>query len=129
MSAEGEHMGFIIDDESKRWPNGVIPYVITPKDFPPNSVGLAAIGQAIAIWQSATPIRLVPRNAQNDYRQFTFSATACQTPLGRQGGTQFVSCALGEGGGFTGGNIAHEIGHAIGFIHEHQRPDRDAVVA
>jgi hypothetical protein len=48
--------------------------------------------------------------------------------VGKQGGDQAIRCDLASGS-FSAGSIAHEIGHALGFYHEHQRPERDAIVA
>jgi hypothetical protein len=50
------------------------------------------------------------------------SAGGCWSYMGRNGGAQELqigrpSCGFGS--------IIHEFGHAVGLIHEHQRPDRD----
>jgi hypothetical protein len=50
----------------------------------------------------------------------------CTSPAGRRGGRQLILCAVGDGK--HEGNVMHEIGHSLGLLHEHQRPDRDAFV-
>ncbi|XP_018015271.1 astacin-like metalloprotease toxin 4 [Hyalella azteca] len=45
--------------------------------------------------------------------------------VGRQGGAQALYVARGAG---NAGSVAHELLHALGFGHEHNRPDRDVYV-
>jgi hypothetical protein len=72
--------------------------------------------------QKYTPsCRVNPRREEAD------SCNVCQSFVGRQGGQQLISCKLGNS--FGEDALKHELGHALGFYHEQQRPDRDQFVA
>ena len=111
-------------DPRYKWPNARIPYVISSQY---NRNDRALIAAAIREWESKTCIRFVPATRNDrDYVELTPNdgkSTYCNSYIGRQGGRQFLvmfssSCM------WLGGYI-HELGHLIGFGHEHQRPDRD----
>lgn len=106
--------------EAKLWPGGVVPYVIDG-ELPPGAA--ESVRAAIAEWNARTVISLVPRTAEPDFVRFVPSGE-CRSHLGRIGGEQEVwSGRDGDGCGPAG--MAHEIGHAVGLDHEHQRADRD----
>lgn len=50
----------------------------------------------------------------------------CASSVGRQGGAQLLH--LGPACTRTLGTPLHELMHALGFFHEHMRPDRDRYV-
>lgn len=58
-------------------------------------------------------------------RTDTSSETGCASSLGRIGGLQGLNIGRST---CNVGAIIHEIGHALGLLHEHQRPDRDTYV-
>ncbi|CAH0558866.1 unnamed protein product [Brassicogethes aeneus] len=109
--------------EARVWEFGIIPYEIDDNLF--DGTFIALIKQAMRHWESFTCIRFVERNAHvhDNYIFITERDCGCCSFVGKKGdGVQSVSLAphckkLGI--------IIHELGHAIGFWHEHTRPDRN----
>ncbi|KAH6942999.1 hypothetical protein HPB50_013583 [Hyalomma asiaticum] len=109
-------------DDSKLWPDGFIPYTTDSKLGSKDN--LAKIREAMDSIEEKTCLRFVPRKDQKDYVKLR-SLRGCYSYLGRNGGEQALS--LGDGCLYKG-TIVHELLHAVGFYHEHTRPDRDEYV-
>ena len=116
---------FTIGYQANLWPraaSGVfeIPYTIAAD---PNGKVPPAIAAFNATFSGF--MQFVARTTQADYVEFSLSlpdsAPACSSSLGRVGGKQMLvgppTCATGT--------LLHEMGHAIGLLHEQSRPDRD----
>ncbi|MFE6925431.1 M12 family metallopeptidase [Nocardia sp. NPDC057663] len=112
--------------KNRLWKTATIPYEINSDDFPPGSQMRVVIDQAIDHWNSRTVMRFVPRANETDYVVFDDHGS-CFSEIGRVGGRQSISCTANNSAGNIGG-LLHEMGHAVGFIHEHQRPDRSSHV-
>ncbi|MDA9951131.1 M12 family metallopeptidase [Oligoflexaceae bacterium] len=106
-------------NEVKLWPNGEVPVEI-------NVVGkVRRVKKALAVMQKFTSLRFPEYSGQSDYISFEESTEeVCQSFLGRKGGRQEIilhsTC--------TAGQIMHEIMHALGYVHEHSRADRDQYI-
>jgi predicted Zn-dependent protease len=117
-SENGRLNGAIIAAYSSyRWPNNIVPFVIDqtlPDQF--------RVTDAIANWQANTPFRFVPRTTETDYVLFRpVNNGIFSEGVGRLGGEQ----EIGLDNTAITGNVIHEIGHAVGLFHEHQRVDRN----
>ncbi|XP_077973794.1 bone morphogenetic protein 1-like [Styela clava] len=102
------------------WPAGVIPYVISA-----NFTGSqrAMFKQAMRHWEAQTCITFIERTDEEAFIKFTYRPCGCCSYVGRRGGgPQAIS--IGKNCDKFG-IVVHELGHVIGFWHEHTRPDRD----
>lgn len=109
---------------SSRWPNAVVPFTFTSTL---SSSERNLIQRAIAEFHSRTCIRFVQRSNQADFIRFANGATGCWSSVGRIGGGQVVNLQSSVCFRQIGTTI-HEIMHALGFVHEHSRHDRDKYV-
>ncbi len=100
------------------WENGEVPFHIQSTVADPERV-LRALEMF-----SGTSIRFVPFQDQEDVLVFEPGNANCRSYLGRIGGKQpiFISAGCGPS------EIAHEIMHALGFVHEQNRVDRDSYI-
>ncbi|XP_057316847.1 low choriolytic enzyme-like [Hydractinia symbiolongicarpus] len=107
-----------------RWPNGVVPYVVT------NGIGndgKKAVADAIADYHEFTCLKFVKRTNQREYIKFVGHG-GCSSPVGYNN-PEFTNNGVNEItlgiGCRSKGTTMHEIGHSIGLYHEQSRPDRD----
>ena len=110
------------------WPGGVIPCVM---DEGFTEAAARAMQVAIDEWNSKTVITLLERTTEPDYVLFVPEPSSpfrpfCSAQLGRVGGQQRIWLLRPEGCSVRA--AIHEIGHAAGWKHEHQRVGRDHCV-
>lgn len=111
--------------QSSRWPNAVVPYEIRG-NF--NAQDMAIIEHAIAEYHRRTCIRFVRRTSEQDYISIVSGNSGCWSSVGRVGGKQEVNLQL-PGCLTKPGTTMHELMHALGFLHEQNREERDAFVS
>lgn len=117
---DGSEIAIMKIGKVEYWPMNIVPYEIDP------ALIAEPIRKAIEAINGQTNIRFIERHNENDYVYFRFThEKKCLSYLGKIGGEQDIllnpeECQFGK--------ILHEMLHAIGFIHEHSREDRDKYV-
>ncbi|OXA53771.1 Astacin-like metalloprotease toxin 1 [Folsomia candida] len=81
---------------------------------------------AMQQYQDFTCVKFVPRTTEVNYLYIEQGTAGCSTFVGNlRRGRQILQ--LGRGCLFIG-TVVHELGHSIGFHHEHNRIDRDEYI-
>jgi hypothetical protein len=101
------------------WDKPEIPYAINPSLPDPSRVQ-----RAIDYFNQHPVVKFIPYEGQKDALVFESGDEECISYLGRTGGLQPIRLVRGCGTQ----EILHEMMHALGFIHEQSRPDRDQFV-
>lgn len=82
------------------------------------------VREAIAHWKASTNLNFIEGMSAEGTVIF-YNGDGCHSLVGKHGYTQKISIDAGWG---TRGNAIHEIGHAIGLVHEHCLPNRNAYI-
>ncbi|GAB3251179.1 M12 family metallopeptidase [Chitinimonas naiadis] len=103
------------------WTNNTLVYTIDPAL---NKTKRDAILAGMKLISDKTAVRFVQRTNESNYAKFV-SDGGCWSYVGMSGGEQPIS--IGDGCEYPG-IVAHEVIHALGWMHEQMRPDRDNYV-
>ncbi|XP_025085563.1 uncharacterized protein LOC112558985 isoform X1 [Pomacea canaliculata] len=109
-----------VRDYYQTWINRTVPFTMEGLNESEQEYVYSAMDEISA----ASCVRFIQRTTQIDYITIT-KKDSCSSSVGRRGGQQQVT--LGEGC-YAKGIILHELMHALGFWHEHSRPDRDSFI-
>ena len=110
------------------WPSGRIPYEIAPSL---SAMSSWAAGQAVATWNATGLVDLVPATASDpNILRFQPSSSVCSSCARADVGfdPNDPVRVINMGGTVEGLVATHEVGHTIGLLHEHQRPDRETYI-
>ncbi|XP_041372465.1 zinc metalloproteinase nas-31-like isoform X2 [Gigantopelta aegis] len=110
--------------KGRLWPNNQIPYTIKSGDFNPGET--KTIKEVMKDWETVSCVRFVKKTPSHIYWIQFVNSKGCASYFGSmkipyQKVYLLSSC-------FNKRAVAHELGHALGMIHEHTRPDRDNFV-
>jgi len=118
---EGQNRNVI--SKTRRWANNTVPYDVSRA----SPAAIKAINGAIKDLNDLTCVRWVPKKATDKFFVKFIVDDGCysyQGNINRAGGQEI---SLGRGCEYNA--IAmHEMMHAMGHIHEHQREDRDKYI-
>lgn len=114
-----------------KWPRGVVPFRFTAPAL--SAEAKALFRTACQMWEQAVGLNGAGRKFVSFVEVASASAgqhvrVRAGDPNINQASTGAVEDAFINIGFLNKGSIAHELGHVLGLVHEHQRHDRDQFV-
>ncbi|XP_006636778.2 hatching enzyme 1.2-like [Lepisosteus oculatus] len=124
IAVPSKRSAIICEGNSCLWPKSVdgyvyVPYIISP-DY--NDMDRITVEMGMQDISSGTCVKFVPRSHETNYLDIK-PKFGCWSFLGVNGGAQPLS--LQAPGCMWSGIASHELMHALGFVHEQSRSDRD----
>ncbi|XP_070386361.1 hatching enzyme 1.2-like [Dermacentor albipictus] len=122
----------VVHDRTLTWPRGVVSYkyaadIENESEIDFDDAAKAVVEDAMQLIQKTTCIRFKSHSDEENFISIAYRRGRCASFVGMQGGEQMV--ALDPSLCMESGQVAHEFLHALGFFHEHSRPDRDEYVS
>jgi len=114
---------FGLENKNQRWSAGIVPYSIS-NVFSSENKKLIRDAMDLIELKTAKCVKFVNRNSERNYISIQ-KLSGCWSYVGSISGEQRLSLASGC---LHKGIIVHELMHALGFMHEQNRPDRDDFV-
>jgi len=118
-------------NRAKIWENGIVPFNIGPSVRPENErLFLDIIFDLNDLFKEHdVKLQFIRRSSEKDYLEIIEMnldfPNGGQSYVGRQGGSQDLKIRTDN---FNQTIIHHEVLHALGFKHEHQRSDRELII-
>jgi hypothetical protein len=103
------------------WPEGIVPYEF---DENVSQVNKDRMIEAMAVWEDAANINFVPRTEEDTSYIHIKDSDINASAVGMFSGEQVVQIHNWDKKYI----IIHELGHTLGFWHEHSRYDRDEYI-
>jgi hypothetical protein len=119
-------MALLVKDIRRRWPGNCLVYTW---DQALTDDEREKIKAAMTDWENGGHVRFIERDKHNRYVTFIpdqdpLDGICSSSSLGMEGGQQFIRIDHDA----SPRQLRHEIGHALGFYHEHKRLDRDVFI-
>lgn len=108
----------------KKWPNATVIYCLADSRL--TDYDRALIEMASEFWSENTPVRFERVEDIEECMYKITVSTGWRSSIGYQGYSGYMKYVLHDPGASR--HIIHEFGHALGLVHEHQRPDRSDYV-